>query len=66
MADDVSTVDPAQSRGQFVALAIVVVVAALVGGYFLAQYLYPKPKIGVIYLQDQVSRPASRNYEPGN
>jgi protease-4 len=55
MADDVSTVEPSQSRGQFITLALIVIFAALVGGYYLAHYLYPKPKIGVIYLQDQVS-----------
>ena len=42
------------SREQTIAIWFVVIVVALVGGYFLAQTLIPTPKVGIINLQSQV------------
>jgi protease-4 len=39
---------------QTIAIYFLVIVVALVGGYFLATALIPTPKIGIIYLQTQV------------
>jgi protease-4 len=45
----------ARSPGSAVAVTILVIVGALIIGYYLSTALVPKPKIGIINLQSQVS-----------
>ncbi len=44
-------VEKSHSREQTIAIFFLVIVAAIVGGYFLAQALIPKPKVGIINVQ---------------
>jgi protease-4 len=48
------TVSSKSQKEQTIALYILVIAAALVGGYYLAQALIPTPKIGIINMQAQV------------
>lgn len=54
---EVSGVSTAKSssKEQTIAVFILVIIAAIVGGYYLSVALVPKPKIGIIRLQSQVS-----------
>jgi protease-4 len=53
--EEAGRVDSSQSMGEKYILYGVIIFMALWAGYYLAQYLVPTPKIGVIYLQSQVS-----------
>ena len=44
-----------QSRERLIVISVLLLVAALIGGYFLATALIPSPKIGVLRVQSQVS-----------
>lgn len=43
------------SRETAIVISILVIIAAIVAGYFLAQQLIPTPKVGIIHLDTQVT-----------
>ena len=57
MSDTQETVQTAekQSRERLIVISVLVIVAALIGGYYLSTALIPTPKIGVLRVQSQVS-----------
>ena len=44
-----------QSRETTIVVAVLVIIGALIAGYYLSVALVPKPKIGIIDLQAQVT-----------
>ncbi len=54
IVNDVAEVDKSYDKRQTIAIYFVIIVAALVGAYYLAQALVPTPKIGIINLTSPV------------
>ncbi len=54
-SQDTGLATPSPSREQTIVISILVIVAALIVGYYLAVTLITKPKIGLIHLNEEVS-----------
>jgi protease-4 len=49
-AKDVATAEKSNSHEQTIAIYFIIIVAALIGSYYLSVALFPKPKVGIINL----------------